>query len=104
MPEPENPDLRKLFEVWMDDRKKILITVFFQENPGVVESVEGLAKRLGTTSEDIREAIADHLSLGLLKERTISGKKVLVYDRSKRRDLEEFIAEELQKRMEGDPE
>lgn len=97
------PDLRKLFEVWMDNETKLMITVFYRNNPGVVETLDGLAVRLGTTVERLRDAIADHVSIGLLKERRMGGKTVLVYDRDMRQDMETFIADEIRRRMGGSP-
>ncbi len=94
-----HPDLKKLFEVWMDNETKLMITVFFRNNPGVIETLEGLAVRLGTTPDALRDAIADHVSIGLLKERKVGDKTVLVYDRDMRMDMEAFIAEEIKRRM-----
>lgn len=106
MPEGESrgrrPDLKKLFEVWMDNETKLMITVFYRNNPGVVETLDGLATRLGTTPEHLREAIADHVSIGLLKERQVGDKTVLVYDRAMRTDMERFITEEIERRLKGD--
>lgn len=93
-------DLHKLFEVWMDDETKLMITVFYQKNPGIIETVEGLARRLGTTKEAIQAAIADHVSMGLLKEKKVRDKVVLVYNRQGREGIEDFIAEQLRKRLE----
>ncbi len=96
-----HPDLKKLFEVWMDNEEKLMITVFYRNNPGVIETLEGLAVRLGTTVESLRDAIADHVSIGLLKERKFGEKIVLVYDREMSNDVETFITDEIQRRMEG---
>lgn len=99
------PDLKKLFEVWMDNETKLMITVFYRNNPGVIETLEGLAVRLGTTVEKLRDAISDHVSIGLLKERKVGGKTVLVYDRNMRKDMEAFIADEIRRRLgEGEKE
>lgn len=96
------PDLKKLFEVWMDNETKLMITVFFRDNPGVVETLEGLAIRLGTTPDKLRDAIADHVSIGLLKERVIGDRTVLIYDRDMQRDVETFIADEIHRRTRED--
>ena len=90
MSEPK--DLRKLFEVWVDSELKAQIVVFFNENPGVVETLEGLARRLGTNVEALRTNIADHIELGLLKERQVGGKTVLMFDRNRRQEISDEIA------------
>ncbi len=94
------PDLRKVFEVWMDSEMKAMITVFFHRNPGVVETMEGLARRLGTTPEALKEHVQSHLELGLLRERKIGEKTVLVFDAQGQADFEAFLQDEIKRRME----
>ncbi len=96
----EPRDLHKVFEVWMDDETKLLITVFFQQNPGVIETIEGLARRLGTTADAIREAVSDHIELGILREKEIGDKVVLVYDKGGRESIEDFISKAIKRRLE----
>lgn len=98
-PPPEGMDLRKLFEVWVDTDLKAQVIVFYQNNPGVIETVEGLARRLGTNEEQLRKDIAAHIQLGFIKERKVGEQIVLVYDRDQHKRIEEFIAEEMRKRI-----
>lgn len=93
----EPMDLRKLFEVWVDSDLKAQVVVFFHNNPGVIETMEGLARRLGTSVEALRRDLADHIRLGLLRERDVGGKRVLVYDRSRRQNIERFIQDALRR-------
>lgn len=85
------PDLRRLFEVWINSERKARIVVFFHQNPGLIETLEGLARRLGTTVEALAEDVRDHITLGLLTERVLGEKRVLMYDSSRRGDIEEMI-------------
>lgn len=92
-------DLRKLFEVWVDSDLKAQVIVFYQNNPGVIETIDGLARRLGTNVDKLRHDIAAHIQLGFLHEKKVGDKVVLVYDRQQHKAIEDFIAEELRKRM-----
>lgn len=94
-------DLEKLFEVWVDSDLKTQIVVFFNQNPGVMETPAGLARRLGLDLGVLEREIQAHIRLGLIKERTLGDKKILVFDRSRKADLEAFIAQKLQQRMEA---
>lgn len=94
------PDLRKLFEVWISSERKARLVVFFHENPGIIETLEGLSRRLGMTPDTLSKDIRDHLELGLLKERNLGGKRVFVYDTSARGAMEEMIATLAQKEEE----
>lgn len=99
---PEGPDdLRRIFEVWMDSEMKAMIAVFYARNPGVVETLEGLARRLGTSPEALRDHVASHIRLGLLQERDVHGKTVLVFDRDRRAEFEAMIEDKIRERMEG---
>jgi hypothetical protein len=75
------------------------VVVFFNNNPGIIETMEGLARRLGTTVEALRRDLADHISLGLLHERRVGDKTVLIYDRSRRGELEKLVEDTLNSRM-----
>lgn len=100
---PPNPlaegDLRKLFEVWVDSDLKAQVVVFYNNNPGVLETPEGLARRLGTKLDAIRAALDDHIRLGLLKERKLGDKTVLVFDRDRRAAVQRMIVDSLKGRM-----
>lgn len=98
---PEGSDLRKIFEVWVDSDLKAQVIVFYQNNPGVIETVEGLARRLGTNVEKLRQEIAGHIALGFLRERKVGDQIVLVYDRQQHNNIQDFITKELKKRMQG---
>jgi hypothetical protein len=91
----ESKDLKKLFEVWLSSDMKCEVLVFFHNNPGVVETMEGLAKRMGVSVEALEKDIADHVALGLLKEKHVDHKKVLVYNKQKENEIEKFILDAL---------
>lgn len=95
----ERPDLTKLFEVWLDDARKVLVTVFFRNNPGVVDTVGGLARRLGMSRNDLERTIADHIELGLLRKRKMGRHEIIEFDARRREQLEDVITAELQARM-----
>lgn len=97
------PDLQKLFEVWVDSELKAQIIVFYNLNPGVIETMEGLARRLGLNPEALRVAVDDHVRLGLLTERVVGGKTVLVFNRDRRQALQELLTKAIQNRMEESP-
>ncbi len=94
-------DLKKLFEVWADSELKAQVIVFYNNNPGVIETAEGLARRLGLSPEPLREALADHVRLGMLVERRLGDKTVFLFNRDRRLVIQEMIMKNLQARMEA---
>ncbi len=90
--------LRKLFEVWTSadgPSTGYLVAVFFHQNPGARETVESLARRLGLSEDSIRDTVAEQVAAGLLEERDAEGKTILLYDRGKRDEVAELLAELL---------
>ena len=88
-------DLRKIFELWVDSEMKVHILVFYHNNPGVIETAEGLARRLGTDVESLRNDLADQVEMGILRERKAGDKTVLVYDRKREAELTDVIQDAL---------
>ena len=95
---PNKRNLKKLLELWVDSNLKVQVIVFYHDNPGIIETVEGLAKRLGTNVNHLRKAIAGHVSLGILRQQKADGVTRLVYDRGKEDDVQRFIEHEMRKR------
>ena len=100
MPPPKD-DLHRLFDSWVASDLKAQILVFFHNNPGVVETVEGLARRMGTSAEAMRTDVADHVSLGVLRSRVVGGKTVLLYNRAREDEIRRFIEEKIRAKHEG---
>lgn len=96
-----NPEFSKVLELWVATDLKVQVIVFFHNNPGVIETMEGLAKRLGTNLENLRKEIAGQLSLGILREQKVDGMIVLVYDRDRENEVQKFIEDEIRKRAKG---
>ncbi|MHB8633458.1 MAG: hypothetical protein ACYDBQ_05740 [Thermoplasmatota archaeon] len=89
------PGYTKIMEMWMASDLKVQVLVFFHDNPGVIETVEGLARRLGVPLEDLEKEIQGQVALGLLQERQADRMKVLVFDRKREAELQKAIADEV---------
>jgi hypothetical protein len=96
-------DLRTLFELWVDSPLKVQIVTFYHRNPGLIETVDGLAQRIGADPEAVRKTVADHVKLGFLKERALGNLKVIVYDPSMEKKIQEFAAEKMRKKRFPEP-
>ncbi|MEA3143004.1 MAG: hypothetical protein QOG31_328 [Thermoplasmata archaeon] len=88
--------------MWADTDLKAQIIVFYHNNPGVMETSDGLARRLGIQPAALREALADPVHRGMLEERRMGDKVVLVYN-PKSAQLQDLGVQALRKRMEGTP-
>ncbi len=68
------------------------LLVLFHKNPGLIDSYEGVSRRIGRTSKEIRAEVADLLDLGILKRRTVGKSEVILLDHSKDREVQATIA------------
>lgn len=81
----------KIMEMWMDTESKVRVLVFFRENPGVIETMDGLAERLAIPSETLQAEVRDYVQLGLLREREVGDKVLYVFDRARNSEIEEMV-------------
>ncbi len=86
-----------------DDASKVLgrllssevkgdLLVLFHKNPGLIDSYDGIARRIGRTSKEIETEVADLLDLGILKRKAIGKSEVIFLDHSKDREVQGTIA------------
>lgn len=61
---------------------------FFRNNPSIMDTVGGIASRIGRSSADIDDAMSYFVKLKVLKEQSVSGMKIYVYDREIDRKLQ----------------
>jgi hypothetical protein len=86
-------DLRRTFDLWASTDLKVQLILFYHNNPGLVETVEGLARRMGVTTDALRAPIQDQVRLGVLRERSAGGQTILVYDAAQASRLQANIEE-----------
>jgi len=62
------------------------LLVLFRKNPGIVDTVEAVARRVGRTPDSIRVDLNDLVDLGILRTRRIGEYNVISLDHA--RDVE----------------
>jgi predicted transcriptional regulator len=77
---------KELLERLLSSESKGELLMLFHKNPGLVDSMEGVARRIGKGPEQIDGDVKDFIEMGLLKT-TAAGKMVLI-SFSKERDKE----------------
>jgi hypothetical protein len=91
MTDRKEPEFSKIMELWVATDLKVQVLVFYHDNPGVIETMQGLATRLGTNVDALRKEIAGHLSLGLIQERKAGEHTILVFDRKREDEVQKAI-------------
>ena len=71
------------------------LLTLFHRNPGLIDTVEGVALRIGRMGEVVEDDVRDLLDLGLLKTRRIGGQRILSMDRLRDREIQALLAEHV---------
>ena len=85
----------RLFEMLISTEVKGDLLVLFHKNPGLIDTHEGVARRIGRIANSIEADVRDLVTLGILKVRQIGSRDVLLFDRSKDRETQETIVNQL---------
>jgi len=71
------------------------LLVLFHRNPGLIDTVDGVARRIGRTTVAVISEVRELLELGVLKQKRIGASEIVYLDRAKDRELLESVANHL---------
>jgi len=75
------------------------LLVLFHKNPGLIDTVEGVARRIGRTSRSAEADIKDFIGLGILRTRKIGESQVVSLDHSKDKEVQRIVASHVKSLM-----
>ena len=71
------------------------LLILFHKNPGLIDTVDGVARRIGRTTAAVISDVRELLQLGLLKQKRIGASEVVYLDRARDRQILESVANHL---------
>ena len=71
------------------------LLVLFHRNLGLIDTVDGVARRIGRTTVAVISEVRELLQLGVLKQKRIGASEVVFLDRAKDRELLDSVANHL---------
>jgi hypothetical protein len=71
------------------------LLVLFHRNPGLIDTVDGVARRIGRTTIAVISDVRELLQLGILKQKRIGASEVVFLARAKDREVLELVANHL---------
>lgn len=71
------------------------LLILFRKNPGVIDTIEGVARRIGKRANAIEADVKEFLELGLLKTRRIGSADVIFLNTEVDREIQEVVAKYL---------
>ena len=76
------------------------LLVLFHRNPGLIDTIDSVARRIGRTGSSIEEDVQMLVNVGILKTQKIGRSEVLLLDRAKDQEVLDAVAKHL-KNLQG---
>jgi hypothetical protein len=85
----------QLFQSMLSSEIKGELLVLFHKNPGLIDSLDGVARRIGRVGIAIQADVQDMVNVRILGTKQIGGREIIFLDRSGDRVAQETIIEYL---------
>ena len=85
----------RLFQLLLSSEIKGDLLTLFHKNPGLIDTVEGVARRIGRMGRAIDADVRDMVAAGVLATRQIGAREIIFLDSSRDKAAQETIAEYL---------
>ncbi len=86
---------KRLFESMLSSEVKGDLLVLFHKNPGLIDSLDGVARRIGRVGTAIQADILDMVNVRILGARQLGAREIIFLDRSGDKAAQEAITEYL---------
>jgi hypothetical protein len=86
----------EILNVLMANETRADLISLFRKNPGLVDSPEGVARRIGRGVAEIQDDIAELVKLGFLKSRKLGSNIVITIDRAKDKEIQDEVGSFMQ--------
>lgn len=71
------------------------LLVLFHKNPGLVDTVDGVARRIGMVAKSVEGDAKDLVNLGVLATKRIGNSQVVFLNHEKDKEVQEMVANYL---------
>lgn len=82
------------------DTKADLLTLF-RKNPGLIDTLEGVARRIGRRSNSVEVEVSDLMNLGILRKKKFGSQEAIFRDEQKDKEVQEVVASYLRNPARG---
>ncbi len=85
----------QLFQSMLSSEIKGDLLVLFHKNPGLIDSLDGVARRIGRIGTSIQADVQDMVNVRILGKKQIGGREMIFLDRSGDKAAQETIMKYL---------
>lgn len=89
---------KDLLDRLLSSEVKADLLTLFHRNPGLVDSSDGIARRIGRATDEIDADVDDFLDMGLLKATQAGSVTLLRLNKEKDTEIQHSLAEYLKRR------
>lgn len=82
------------------DAKADLLTLF-RKNPGLIDTLEGVARRIGRRPNAVEVEVRDLVNLGILRKKKFGSQEAIFRDEQKDKEVQEVVASYLRNPAHG---
>jgi len=93
--------LRELSEKLIGTEIKAELLRLFHMNPGILDTVESIARRIGRIAKDVESEISTLVELGVLRKERFGNLDVVSLNMSKDREIQKKIAALIERGAKG---
>lgn len=79
---------KKLLDRLLSSDAKAELLVLFHKNPGLIDTIEGVARRIGRTGAEIDSDVRDLVNLGTLEAKKFGELETIRLDRNKDKNIQ----------------
>jgi predicted transcriptional regulator len=90
--------LDEIYSKLLSSESKADLLMLFHNNPGLTDSIEGVARRIGRTASEIEADVKDLVDLGLLVKERFGKLDAVSFDTNKDKQIQEIISNRLKRR------
>ena len=83
-----SPQGKELMELLLGSETKGELLMLFHRNPGIVDSMEGVARRIGRRGDQIESDVRDFVELGLLRKTSAGKIELLAFREDRDREIQ----------------
>ncbi len=90
---------QEILNVLLANETRADLVYIFRKNPGLIDSADGVARRIGRNQEAIRQDVEELVKLGVLRTRRLGDSTatvVISLDRQKDREIQNDVGKFLQ--------
>ncbi len=88
----------KMLEMLLASETKGELLILFHKNPGLIDTLDGIARRIGKTARTIEEEVNDFIKLGILRTKPIGNGQAIYLDLERDHEIQGSILDYIKDR------